>query len=90
MTGGLGRHGPALVYGTAGLVGGVVAVLIGPALGLDDGPDAWLTPLLSGGVGYAYGWYTARPMGGGNPPARPADDAEDAPRQSEEDGADDR
>ncbi|MEO0957958.1 MAG: hypothetical protein AAFY66_05735 [Pseudomonadota bacterium] len=57
----MGRHGPALLYGGAGLVGGMIAVLIGPTLGLDDGPDAWLTPLLSGGVGYAYGWYSTRP-----------------------------
>ncbi|MEM7498753.1 MAG: hypothetical protein AAF371_12260 [Pseudomonadota bacterium] len=61
MLSGLGRHGVAVTYGLAGLLGGVVAVLIGPVLGLDDGPDAWLTPLLSGGIGYGYGWYTSRP-----------------------------
>ncbi|MEO1532550.1 MAG: hypothetical protein AAFU72_10305 [Pseudomonadota bacterium] len=72
MQDGWERYVPALLYGAAGLVGGVVAVLIGPLLGLDDGPDAWLTPLLSGAVGYGYGWYTSRPRQ--NEGAEPVED----------------
>ncbi|MEM6943846.1 MAG: hypothetical protein AAF416_09355 [Pseudomonadota bacterium] len=60
MFSGLDRFGLPVKYGVAGLVGGVIAVLIGPLLGLDDGPDAWLTPLLSGAAGYGIGVFAAR------------------------------
>ncbi|MEL6768255.1 MAG: hypothetical protein AAFP17_13820 [Pseudomonadota bacterium] len=91
MQDGWERYIPALLFGAAGLVGGVVAVLIGPLLGLDDGPDAWLTPLLSGAVGYGYGWYTSRPR----PPEDPRENPHEAPgedRQAtrDEDGDDAR
>ncbi|MEM8598176.1 MAG: hypothetical protein AAGF76_17115 [Pseudomonadota bacterium] len=56
----LDRFGLPLKYGVAGIVGGVISVLIGPLLGLDDGPDAWLTPILTGAIGYGAGVWLAR------------------------------